>query len=66
MHIREAEVPTLVFEGQLFVIHAEQMQDGCLQIVDMNATLRHVVTERIGLTVGRSRPDAPTLSLIHI
>ena len=42
LNIREAELPALILVGQPFVVEAETMQDGRLQIVNVNLVLRDV------------------------
>src|SRR5271170_3747109 len=48
----------LELKGQLFMVHAEAMQDGRLQIVDMHRILRDVVTIVVGLAEDYARLDA--------
>ena len=42
VNIRQAELPALILVGQPFVVEAETMQDGRLQIVNVNLVLRDV------------------------
>lgn len=36
MHVGEAEIATLKMIGELFVIESQQLQNRCLQIIDMD------------------------------
>ena len=63
VHIRQAEVAAGVAVGQSFVVEAEQVQDGCLQIVKVNAVLGGVVAVVVRATVGGSRLDSRTCLL---
>src|SRR5262249_55005141 len=58
MHIGQAIVPALVLEGQSSVIDAQEMQDGGLEVMDVNRVLGDVVTEVIGSAVSDAGLDA--------
>lgn len=45
MHIRQAEAATLVFEGQLLMVDAQDVQQRSLKIVDVDAVLHNVVAK---------------------
>ena len=67
MHIGQPIVPALEFERQFFVVDAEAMQHGGVQIVDVNRVLGDVVAEFVGRAVGHAsfdtaagQPDAET------
>ena len=52
MNVGQAELSALVLERQAFVINSHQVQDGGVQVVDVDRVLGDVVAERIGLSVG--------------
>src|SRR5262249_49517041 len=52
VYIGEPEVAALEFERQAFVIHAQQMEDGGVQIVDLDDVFDGVVAEVVGVAVG--------------
>ena len=54
MDVGQPELASLELERQSFVINAEQMQHRGVQIVNVDAILDDVVSELVGLTVGRS------------
>ena len=56
--VSEAEVTALVAIGEAFVVDAELMEDGSLQVVDVNGVLGNVDAVIVGLAVG----DTPTHS----
>ena len=58
MDIGEPEVSSLVFEGELLVVDSQQVQDGCMEIMNMDGVGGNVVTERIGLTVAGPSSDS--------
>src|SRR5262245_7962174 len=51
MHIGQSVVATLEAERQFGVVHTHLVEDGRLQIVDVDFALYHVVTDLVGLTV---------------
>src|SRR5262249_55273911 len=55
MHVRQPILPALELERQLQMVDAEQMQDRRLQVVYVDAVLRHVVTKIIGFAVRQPR-----------
>lgn len=54
MHVCEPELPSLKAVCQPFVIQAEAMKDGRLQIVDVNRILCDVEGKIIGLAVNEA------------
>ena len=58
MHIGQAEVAALEFVGELGVIYAEAVQNGRVQIVDVDWIIDDVVAEVVGLAVGQTAFDA--------
>ena len=54
LDIREAEIAACIFVGQLFVIHAEQVQERRVQIVDVD----FVLLREVAVVVGRAVRDA--------
>lgn len=51
MDIGEAEITSLVFEGEFFVIESECVEDVGVQVVNVGGVLGDVVSEGVGLTV---------------
>ena len=47
-NVRETTVPTLEKIGEVFVIHAEQPEHRCVQIVDMYFVLDRVESKVVG------------------
>jgi hypothetical protein len=60
MHIRQAEIATLVPESQSFVIDTELIQNRRIQIVNVDGILDHVVTEIVGFPVNDATFDTST------
>ena len=58
VYVRQAEIPPLMPEGQFFMVDAQAMQHGRIQVVDVNRFIDHVVAEVIGFTVNNPRFDA--------
>ena len=58
MHVGQAEVAAGVAEGQLFVIHAQQVQQGGVEVVDVHAVLRRLEAEVVGLAVAHAAARA--------
>src|SRR5262245_54139445 len=58
MNVRQPEISSLETVGQFRVIESEQMQDGCVQVVDMRGVAGHVETELVGLAISGARFDA--------
>ncbi len=58
MHIGEAVVAALELEGELFVVDAELVEDGGVEVVDADGILGDVVGVVVGLADGLSRLDA--------
>src|SRR3954470_18625621 len=48
MHIREPEVPALKAISELLMIETEEVQDGGVQVVNMDLPLHHSESELIG------------------
>ena len=57
MDVGEAEVAALVTEGQAGMFDAHQVEDRRVEVVHMNAILDDIVTEVVGLAVGRAFID---------
>lgn len=55
LHVGQAKVAALRAEGQAFVVDAHLMEDGRVQIVDVDRIFNSVVTEFVRPTVGQSR-----------
>ena len=55
MDIGEAEVAALAAEGEPFVVDAELVKNGGVEIVDVNLVLNGVIAELVGGTVGEAR-----------
>ena len=55
MHIRQPEVAALEAVGQPGVLQAEQVQDGRLQVVDVDRILADVEAKLVGSAVGEAR-----------
>ena len=60
VHVGEAVVPTLLSKGQAAMIDAEAVQDGCVQVVNMDWITNDVVTKIVRFTVHVSPADAPS------
>src|SRR5687767_6508413 len=58
VHIREAEVTAGVEVGEPFVVQPEAMEDGGLDVMDMDRVFHDVVTEFIGCAIGLAALDA--------
>src|SRR5690349_10213884 len=56
--VREAEAPPLEAEGQALVVDAEEVEEGRLEVVDVDRVLGHVHGEVIRGAVGDARLDA--------
>src|SRR5262249_33627441 len=53
--VGETKIAALVVEGQLLVVDSQEVEHGCVQVVDLNRILDDVVAEVIGLAVGDPR-----------
>lgn len=51
MHVRQSITPALKPVRQSFVINAQQVQDRCVQVVDVQSISRNVVSELIRAAV---------------
>lgn len=58
-YIREAEPPALVFEGESFVVDAEQVQQRGVEIMNVNRILHDVIAKLTSFTVDQT-PLHPT------
>ena len=58
MHICETEVSSLISVGEAFVIETEKMEQGGVQVVNVDRIDRDVEAKIIGLTVNVSSLDA--------
>ena len=54
VYVGEAEVPTRKAIGELFVIETHKMEDGGVQVVDMNGFIDCPITEVIRCSVGQT------------
>jgi hypothetical protein len=45
MNIGQPELASLIFERQLFVINSQKMQDGGVQVMNVNRIFGHAVTK---------------------
>ena len=54
MDVGEAELAALVAEGEAFVIDAEEVEDGGVEVVDVDGVFGDGVAEFVGLAVGRN------------
>ena len=52
MHVGEAELTALIPVRESLVINTEQVQDGCLPIVNVDGVFDDIIAEIIRLTVG--------------
>ena len=53
--VGETEVAALVVEGQALVVDAEEVEQGGVEVVDVNAAVDDVVAEVVGLAVAECR-----------
>src|SRR5262245_47223148 len=58
MHVSEAEVAAAVAERQFLVVDAHQVQDGGVQVVDVDPVLDGVHPQLVGRSVDRAALDA--------
>lgn len=58
MDVGEAEVASAVMEGELLVIESEQMEDGRVEIMHMNAIVDGFISKIVGGAVSHSAFDA--------
>src|SRR5439155_3094298 len=56
--IGQSEVPAAVAEGELLVVHAHEVQEGGVQVVDVHLILDGIEAELVGGAVGESALDA--------
>ena len=50
MNVGQADITTAKFEGQLFVIDAQLMQDRGVDVVDLQWVFGHLISKLIRLT----------------
>ena len=50
--VREAEMPSLKFKGELLMVNSEQMQDRGLEVVDVDFVVNGIKADIIGSSVG--------------
>ena len=55
VHVGEAEVAALEAVGELLVVEAEQVQDGGVQVVDVDLALDDAEAEFVGRAVDVAR-----------
>ena len=58
MHISEAAIDTVVSHGELFVINAEKVEDGGVEVVAGGDVLRGLITDVVADAVGDAGLDA--------
>ena len=58
MHVGEAEVAAFVFEDEFFVIDAEKVQRGGVEVVDVERINGGSESEGVGFSVGDAAFDA--------
>ena len=63
--VRETEIASLCSIGQLFVVDPQQMQNCCVQVMDVDRLLGDVVTEIIGFAVNHARLD-PAIHIVKL
>ena len=56
--VGEAEVSALVFVGELFVLDAEEVEGGGVEVVDVEGVLGGGEAEGVGLAIGDSAFDS--------
>jgi hypothetical protein len=64
MHVGEPEIAALETEGQFGVIETEQVEDGGLKVMDVDAILDGVEAKLVRFTKGDTRAD-PAASEPH-
>ena len=55
VHISEPSLDAVVIEGEFFVIDSEEVQDGGVEVVDLNRILGDVIADFIGLAEAEPR-----------
>ena len=58
VNIGEPKMSPLVLEGQSLVVDPQQMQNGCMKVVNMNAAGKNIVAEIIGFALAMTGVDA--------
>ena len=58
VYVGQTEIATLEPVRQLSVVKAEQMQNGCMQVMHVDFILGNIEAERVGLTQRDTRFDA--------
>ena len=58
--VRQPKAAAVIFVGQAFVIHAQQMQNRGMQVVEVDSILHGLVPDFIGVPVTDSAFDATT------
>jgi len=58
MHVSEPELTPLKWEGEPFMIDAEQMEDCGLEVMDVDASLGHIEAVVVGGAVRKAALDA--------
>ena len=56
VHIGQTEVAAFVTESELFVVHAEEVQDSGVEVMHVNLLLDRVLAEFVGFTINQSGP----------
>ena len=58
MHVGQAEIASLEFVRQFFMIDAQQMQHRGMQVMHVNRIVENVVAVVVGFSIGNARFDA--------
>ena len=58
MHVGEAEVAAVITVGKFFVIEAQLMENGGMEVMHVHSTLHGVVTVFVGIAVGETGLEA--------
>jgi hypothetical protein len=58
IHIRQPVIPSRVAEGEAFVVEAEEVEDGGVEVVDVDLVLDRTEAEVVGGAVGEAAADA--------
>jgi hypothetical protein len=60
VYVGQAKVSALKAKSELRMVEAQEMQDRCVEIADVDGILGNIKAQFIGLAVGDSRFEAPT------
>ena len=59
MYVREAHITPAEAERQAFVIDAQEVEQGGVQVVDLDAILDHLVAPFVGLAIAEAALTPP-------